>query len=48
MEYGKHIEDILSTMDFDSYQKDEEEDFDDFLELTYEKQYITGNSAKVK
>ena len=32
MEYGKHIDAILSTMDFDSYQKDEEEDFDDFLE----------------
>lgn len=32
MDYGKHIDDILSTMDFDSYQKDEEEDFDDFLE----------------
>ena len=32
MEYGKHIDEILSTMDFDSYQKDEEEDFDDFLE----------------
>ena len=26
MEYGKHIDDILSTMDFDSYQKDEEEE----------------------
>jgi len=26
MEYGKHIDDILSTMDFDSYQKDEEDD----------------------
>ena len=32
MDYGKHIDEILSTMDFDSYQKDEEEDFDDFLE----------------
>lgn len=27
-EYGKHIDEILSTMDFDSYQKDEEEDKD--------------------
>ena len=26
MDYGRHIDEILSTMDFDSYQKDEEED----------------------
>ncbi len=26
MEYGEHIDKILGTMDFDSYQKDEEED----------------------
>ena len=26
MEYGDHIDKILSTMNFDSYQKDEEED----------------------
>lgn len=25
MEYGKHIDEILNAMDFDSYQKDEEE-----------------------
>lgn len=28
MEYGEHIDKILGTMDFDSYQKDEEEDFE--------------------
>lgn len=32
MEYGKHIDDILNTMDFDSYQKDEEDELDE-LEL---------------
>ena len=26
IEYGEHIDKILGTMDFDSYQKDEEED----------------------
>ena len=26
MDYGRHIDEILSTMDFDSYQKDEEAD----------------------
>lgn len=26
MEYGKHIDEILDTMDFDSYQKDEDEE----------------------
>ena len=31
-EYGKHIDDILNTMDFDSYQKDEEDELDE-LEL---------------
>ena len=25
MDYGRHIEEILDTIDFDSYQKDEEE-----------------------
>jgi len=25
MEYGRHIEELLGTIDFDSYQKDEEE-----------------------
>lgn len=29
VEYGKHIDDILSTMDFDSYQKDDEDSSDD-------------------
>ena len=28
MEYGEHIDKILGTMDIDSYQKDEEEDFE--------------------
>jgi len=32
MEYCKHIDDILNTMDFDSYQKDEEDELDE-LEL---------------
>ena len=26
MEYGKHIDEILGTMDFDSYQKDDEDE----------------------
>ena len=30
MEYGRHIEEILGTIDFDSYQKDEEEPEDEF------------------
>ncbi len=29
MDYGEHIDSILSTMDFDSYQKDEEDDGED-------------------
>ncbi len=33
MEYGKHIEDILSTFDFDSYQKDEEDEFDELMNM---------------
>ena len=29
IEYGEYIDKILGTMDFDSYQKDEEEDGED-------------------
>lgn len=29
MEYGKHIDELLDSMDFDSYQKDEEKDGDE-------------------
>lgn len=28
MDYGKHIDDILATIDFDSYQKDDESEDD--------------------